>query len=165
MADKAPGIPLEPCPMCGSAKQITSGSDGPVYCRECGLRALSPEHWNRRHSAPATKTGTSPAQAWDHLKARCCSDPKLAKRCVMVGKDDFLAAIAGLRSSIPETLRDKLRPFRDVKAMSADPENNRVLKLHFKRASTAADREAILAAVNASGPLAITEDPSAPSSP
>lgn len=44
---------------------------------------------------------------------------------------------------------EKLRPLRDVSAMSADPGNNRILCLHFNREISGEDREAILAAINA----------------
>ena len=50
---------LKPCPMCGAEEQITSNDNGPVYCRKCGLRALSPEHWNTRtaHSGEGRSNG------------------------------------------------------------------------------------------------------------
>jgi len=32
-------------------------------------------------------------RSWEILKQRCCADPKKAKRCVMVSKDDFRAAL------------------------------------------------------------------------
>lgn len=47
-----------------------------------------------------------------------------------------------------------LGPLRDIKAMSADIEDKRILRLHFSRDATDADRQAILAAVNARQVLA-----------
>ena len=41
-----------------------------------------------------------------------------------------------------------LLPLRDIVALSADPGDNRILCLHFKREVSGSDREAILAAVN-----------------
>ena len=41
-----------------------------------------------------------------------------------------------------------LLPLRDITGISADPGNNPILCLHFKREVSGSDREAILAAVN-----------------
>lgn len=36
-------------------------------------------------------------QGWEALCKRCCADPAGAKRCVMVSREDFAAAIAAMR--------------------------------------------------------------------
>ena len=36
-------------------------------------------------------------RGWEALRKRCCADPEGAKRCVMVSREDFAAAIAAMR--------------------------------------------------------------------
>lgn len=55
------------------------------------------------HASAALSRSQSPEQAdqadvlrervWEQLKARCCADRNGAKRCIMVSKDDLLAAL------------------------------------------------------------------------
>ena len=43
-------------------------------------------------------------KGWDELRNRCCADPTEAKRCVMVSRDDFAAAIAAMQPAPQEAV-------------------------------------------------------------
>lgn len=64
---------------------------------------------------PAQPSGDVVEAAWDALKARCCADPAGAKKCVMVSKDDFTAAITTYEAVSGVTkMRDALKKIATV---------------------------------------------------
>ena len=48
-------------------------------------------------------------KGWDELRNRCCADPTEAKRCVMVSRDDFAAAIAAMQPAPQEAVMQSER--------------------------------------------------------
>lgn len=68
----------------------------------------------------AQPSGDEVEAVWEALKARCCADPANAKKCVMVSKDDFTAAITAYEAaSGVAKMREALKAVNDAETPSS----------------------------------------------
>lgn len=77
----------EICVLCGLVDGVGYTPTNNIYNTRCYVEMDEP---------PVVETRDIVEEAWNALKERCCADPANAKKCVMVSKADFTAAISNL---------------------------------------------------------------------
>lgn len=110
-------VDLKPCPCCASKNIVPPPKhwpEGCVYCRDCGLRAVSPEAWNSRPTQARVDAGAQGAYDAiasytahrDHCELSTGEHVGNFPRCDC-GLDEALAALSAQPAMVAEAVREK----------------------------------------------------------